>query len=141
MTSTWATTTGATFDFTGLELEVGEKATTFEHRSYSDELARCQRYYYRHNVTSNLTGGSGGYYATTAGRVWNQFPVTMRAAPTLVVEDLTYDRIGAGAVTATSNTNGNTSVSGVTWDGTGLSGGTFGQPLGYTGRWNVSAEL
>ena len=141
MTSTWATTTGATFDFTGLQLEVGEKATPFEHRSYSDELARCQRYYYRHNVTSNLTGGSGGYYATTAGRVWNQFPVTMRAAPTLVVEDLTYDRIGAGAVTATSNTNGNTSVSGVTWDGTGLSGGTFGQPLGYTGRWNVSAEL
>jgi len=134
-------TNGATWFMTGAQFELGATATPFEHRSYGDELARCQRYYYRHNVTSNLTGGGGGYYTTTAGRVWNPLPVTMRAAPTLVVEDLTYDRIGNGAVTATSNTNGNTSVSGVTWDGTGLSGGTFGQPLGYLGRWNASAEL
>ena len=134
-------TVGNTVQWAGVQLEVGEKATPFEHRSYGDELARCQRYYYRHNVTNNLTGGGGGYYTTAAGRVWNPLPVTMRAAPTLAVEDLTYDRIGNGAVTATSNTNGNTSVSGVTWDGTGLSGGTFGQPLGYLGRWNASAEL
>jgi|TARA_Y100000033_G_scaffold11086_1_gene10213 hypothetical protein len=137
----WGNTSNATFDFTGLQLEVGSNATAFEHRSYGDDLARCQRYYYRHAVTSNLTGGSGGYYTTTSGRVWNQFPVTMRAAPTLSVEDFTYDRIGNGAVTATGNTNANTSVSGATWDGVGLSGGTFGQPLGYLGRWNVSAEL
>ena len=141
MTANIAASTSSDFHLTGLQFEVGEKATPFEYRNYSDELARCQRYYYRHNVTSNLTGGSGGYYTTTNGRVWNQLPVTMRAAPTLVVEDLTYDRVGNGAVTATSNTNGNTSVSGATWDGVGLSGGTFGQPLGYLGRWNVSAEL
>ena len=42
---TWNTTASATFDLCGLQLEVGEKATPFEHRSYGDELAKCYRYY------------------------------------------------------------------------------------------------
>ena len=33
------------FQITGVQVEVGEKATPFEHRSYGDELARCKRYY------------------------------------------------------------------------------------------------
>jgi hypothetical protein len=40
---------------TGVQLERGEKATPFEHRSYGDELARCQRYY-------ELVRGGGGMY-------------------------------------------------------------------------------
>jgi len=44
-TSTWWTTSNATFEFTGVQLEVGDVATDFEHRSYGDELARCKRYY------------------------------------------------------------------------------------------------
>ena len=38
-------TNGATIQFTGVQLEEGSVATSFEHRSYSDELHRCQRYY------------------------------------------------------------------------------------------------
>jgi hypothetical protein len=38
-------TSGATFYITGIQLEVGEQATSFEHRSFGDELRRCQRYY------------------------------------------------------------------------------------------------
>ena len=38
-------TSGATFYITGVQLEIGENATPFEHRMYSQELAMCQRYY------------------------------------------------------------------------------------------------
>ena len=74
------TTANATWQITGVQLEVGDTATPFEHRSYGDELARCQRYYYRYggNGRENLIGGSNtntGYFAI-------QLPTTMRAAPT-----------------------------------------------------------
>jgi len=77
-------TTGATFYLTGVQLEVGDlsTATPFEHRSYGDELARCQRYYHQ-------AGGSSGFimggYQPSAGDDYvspYSFPVTMRAAPT-----------------------------------------------------------
>ena len=38
---------GATYQLTGIQLEVGNTATSFEHRSYGDELQRCMRYYER----------------------------------------------------------------------------------------------
>ena len=44
-TSTWYTTNDATFELTGLQLEVGSQATAFEHRTFGDQLALCQRYY------------------------------------------------------------------------------------------------
>ena len=44
-TSTWWTTNDATWEITGLQLELGSVATPFEHRSYGDELSRCARYY------------------------------------------------------------------------------------------------
>jgi len=43
-----ATTANATFQLTGVQLEVGSVATPFEHRSYGEELALCQRYYQRY---------------------------------------------------------------------------------------------
>jgi hypothetical protein len=44
-TSTWYTTNDSTFAITGVQLEVGDFASNFEHRSYSDELDKCERYY------------------------------------------------------------------------------------------------
>jgi hypothetical protein len=41
----WIANAGATFYLTGVQLEVGDTATPFEHRSYGDELQRCFRYY------------------------------------------------------------------------------------------------
>jgi len=76
------TTASATFAITGIQLEVGSVATPFEHRSYGDELARCQRYYYRETGNDNtLPGFSFTTYTSTAGVVNVRFPTTMRQAP------------------------------------------------------------
>ena len=75
-------TNGATFYITGVQLEVGTKATPYEMQIYSDQLAQCQRYYIN-------AGGSGGSTALVFG-VANQyqsaqFPVAMRTSPTVAV--------------------------------------------------------
>ena len=46
-TSTWYTTNDATFEITGVQLEVGSQATAFEHRSPAEELRLCQRYFHK----------------------------------------------------------------------------------------------
>ena len=84
-TSTWYTTDDATFEITGVQLEVGSVATDFEHRSYGQELALCQRYYTR------LTGSGGNEMHFTGSTKQQQYvscsrvelPTTMRAAPSI----------------------------------------------------------
>jgi len=80
----WSNTASATFDITGVQLEVGEQDTPFEHRSYGDELARCQRYYYAHADGAAQSIGFGANYSSTLLTSQVHFPVTMRSAPTLV---------------------------------------------------------
>ena len=89
-TSTWYTTNDATLEITGLQLEVGDTATSFEHRSFGDELARCQRYCYEHLFPEANQFASimlGCYY--NSSRVYGsfKFPVSMRTAPTMVCTD------------------------------------------------------
>ena len=84
-TTTWYTTDNATLEITGVQFEPGSTATAFEHRSYGDELARCQRYYIR------LTRGGGDemhfpgctkqQQYVCAGRV--SLPTTMRTNPSI----------------------------------------------------------
>ena len=85
--TTWNTTSGATFDLTGVQLEVGDTATPFEHRSYGDELAKCQRYYYAFQITNDPTGKNSflatAYSANTMYAVID-YPVQMRTEPSLV---------------------------------------------------------
>jgi RNase P/RNase MRP subunit p29 len=67
--------------FTGVQLEVGDKATPFEHRSYGEELALCQRYYTRfsRDVGFQPVGGTGICRSTTdCSRVTVDLPTTMR---------------------------------------------------------------
>ena len=82
MTITWASTTDATFDMTGMQLEVGSVATDFEHRSFAQELALCQRYFIQDFAPSIGTmyeawSAPNGKFATF------NFPVQMRSAPTV----------------------------------------------------------
>ncbi len=79
----------------GVQLEVGDTATDFEHRSFGDELARCQRYYFVNDPDAVVTYMASGAYtshATTAIHVVN-FPATMRAAPT--VGSYTLSQVGS----------------------------------------------
>ena len=72
-------TNSATWQLSGVQLEVGE-ATPFEHRSYGDELARCQRYYgkyYLHKGNEYMTHGGNISLSSNFS-----FPTTMRATPT-----------------------------------------------------------
>ena len=76
-------TSGATWYVTGVQLEKGSTATSFDYRPYGTELALCQRYYYRLTVTaSNTTFALGGFHDTTNFQSEFHLPVLARTAPT-----------------------------------------------------------
>mgnify|MGYP003148688275 CR=1 FL=1 len=96
-----ADSTSNNFEITGVQFEVGEYVTAdlppFRHESYGDNLSRCQRYCYAQVQGSSLPVCSGQMW-TTAIFVGNlDFPVTMRAAPTVVAANGTnYWKILSG---------------------------------------------
>jgi len=71
----WISTNSATFYITGVQLEKGSTATSFDYRPYGTELQLCQRYYVNAPVFT-FVYNAGAYSGV-------QFPVTMRAAPTV----------------------------------------------------------
>jgi len=81
--TTWNTTAGSTYDVTGIKLEVGSVATPYRHESYGENLAKCQRYYYKHCEGTNQHVSLGDAHQTTQMDAVVHFPVTMRATPTL----------------------------------------------------------
>jgi hypothetical protein len=80
----WGTTTSDYWQITGVQLEVGTVATPFEHRSYGEELALCQRYYQAYEGSGARGFAFDGLYASGAGSGLSMswaFPVQMRSAP------------------------------------------------------------
>ena len=76
----------ATLDIKGVQLELSSQATPFEHRSFGDELARCQRYYYHKPLIIYDTLGSSYNSLSTilySYHIRDDYPVTMRVSPTL----------------------------------------------------------
>jgi len=111
---------GDYIEFSMAQLEVGSVATPFEHRSYGEELARCQRYYYKTyrqdiapgtNSADGLVWLSGSTKADNTARLYIRHPVDMRTAPTATFYQYNtgttgiwnYERSGAdGTVTTTA---------------------------------------
>jgi hypothetical protein len=95
----------ATFQVSGVQLEKGSTATSFDYRPYGTELALCQRYYQKLTSSAQYTAfGEGISTATTTAVVYVKFITTMRSAPTTSFNDLliTDNAIYLLAVTAGS---------------------------------------
>ena len=112
-------TSGATFYITGVQLELGVTATSFDYRAYGQELVLCQRYFQKAPITYGAAINT-----TTLGTCYD-FPVVMRAVPTLALLTTTpYAEIPL--------TTGYT-ASGATVAGYSYAGGTGLTITGFTG--------
>jgi hypothetical protein len=148
-------TSGATFYITGLQLEVGLKATGFDYRQYGTELFLCQRYFEKSYKGDIAVGSSGQTYAGDWTGISNSaadfytwrngvipFQVTKRIIPTMILwspngvqgQFYRYD---------TSANQGNSGVSGTTDKVFGLYCTNDAFTVGgvYGSHWSASAEL
>ena len=117
----WISTNGATFYITGVQLEKGSTATSFDYRPYGTELALCQRYYQTSyaagTAIDSATGVTDGVsfisINTSDSTNGGLYPVTMRASPTVSVYSTTG---GSGSPSARNNTSGAV-ITGITLNG------------------------
>jgi len=107
---------------TGIQVEVGDTATPFDYRSFGEELSLCQRYYVKsfdyattpaHNLTAEHEAVCCAFVANNAYGASINFPVEMRATPTLSI----YNSSNIGG------TNGRWAVYNGSW--ASATGGTF----------------
>jgi hypothetical protein len=79
-----AANTGATWFITGVQLEVGSTATSFDYRPYGTELMLCQRYFVRLINGNTQELGSGWNYNSSQLSGLLYAPVSMRATPSII---------------------------------------------------------
>lgn len=125
-------TNGATFYVTGVMLEKGSTATSFDYRPYGTELQLCQRYYQKFSATGGGQNfGSGMMNTTTTSRMFIPFLVPLRTNPTALEQSGTasdYAIFHGGTVTTCSAVPGfvSATVNGGGFEATIASGGTIG---------------
>ena len=140
-TVTPITTNSATFYITGVQLEKGSTATSFDYRPYGTELALCQRYY-----QLSGSGISGGVETSTSVNFGTKFNTTMRASPsTSLLQTAITIRVLNTTITSTGSTilanyNDTTGASTVINGFSGLTAGA-GQCCITTGTLSFNSEL
>jgi hypothetical protein len=135
-------TSGATFYITGVQLEVGSTATSFDVRDYGRELILCQRYYSRMNANTGVytAFGSGIFAGATGGNMFIKFPTTMRSSPTINQSNCVLsDTVTSPAITAVSTTYAGTDSAFQLF--TVASGGTQYRPAVLVANNNAAAYV
>jgi hypothetical protein len=101
-------TNGATFYITGVQLEKGSTATSFDYRPYGTELALCQRYF---EIMENASMYGAADGATTFIGMY-RFLIEKRSAPTLTILTSTpaVSEIGIAERTGSGSAIGNTFI-------------------------------
>ena len=146
-------TSGATWQITGLQLEVGDTATDFENLQYTTQLQLCQRYFstsYGNNPvgTNTWDGTFAGRNYNTASRSENvvniHFPVQMRANPTLTAYSKggTSGKLVTGSITIdASATESTCALRGSNTILRAVTGASVGAAQWYQFHYTASAEL
>jgi hypothetical protein len=139
-------TVDATIYITGVQLEVGEKATPFEHRSYGDELQRCLRYfqYYTTNNTTRVYAGMGIAGGAASARFYFALIAPMRTVPSVTASSCAADDQQASSYSLSSPSINSGSI-GSLYLSFSTSGMTSGRPIQLMindgGHISLSAEL
>jgi hypothetical protein len=126
-------------EFSGVQLEKGSTATSFDYRPYGTELALCQRYCY--NISLAAAGDFGVGACTSGGvQAYVPFPVTMRSAPTVTFSTagnfVIADGTAGYTVTSTGTTNITTNQLTANMGASGTTGGRAGLL-----RWNTGTAF
>jgi hypothetical protein len=146
-------TNGATFYITGVQLEKGSTATSFDYRPYGTELALCQRYYYKVKAEGVASTFAVGFCQNTTTAVgMTTFPTTMRIAPSALEQSGTAGDyrvfIGAGTtcsavpvIAASTGTPFSISTAFTVASGLTANSGAYLQALNSSAYLGWSAEL
>jgi hypothetical protein len=139
-------TNGATFYITGVQLERGTQATSFEYRQYGTELLLCQRYYQKfQGVGTDDNWASGLAYTATIGICPFLWSPPLRASATVISSSGSFEAVGSSVISAatlsfTDSTSFSTQLVATTTSLT-PGGGCLVRTATGTASISVSAEL
>jgi hypothetical protein len=121
-------TLSATFYITGVQLEVGTQATSFEYRQYGTELALCQRYCAAFSSVGSASVGLGAAANASTGQIFISLPVAGRVPPTGIVSSASwvFGNYSAGDGGTGAIVFANSTTSSITVNSAGGSGMTAG---------------
>ena len=123
------------FYITGIQMEVGEQATPFEHRSFGDEMTRCERYFQRFVANDAYTAWSVAFSTSaTSAKAHLKYNCKMRAEPTISQSNTGFNH---GPQVAFSSFNTLYTGLDLTWIDMNIGNVSAANVLGH---WNANAN-